>query len=151
MNALSSKIPIAYIDIRVFAHATEDADKVLNALHTILPKELVDMVVFKKSNLSGHHGNPIILLEARIKEKNVVQAVFEKLSAGLSSLDKELLGNEIKQHLENGNLYIRLDKQSAYLNEIKFCQTDPIHIRIHFKKHSPEEVIDICRKFGLLP
>ncbi len=151
MKNLSSKIPIAYIDIRVFAHATEDTDKVLNALHTILPKELVDMVVFKKSNLTGHHGNPIILFEARIKEKNVANTVFEKLSAGLSILDKELLSREIEQHLENGNLYVRLDKQSAYLNEIKLCQTDPIHMRVHFKKHSPEEVVDICRKFGLLP
>ncbi len=148
---MSSKTPIAYIDIRVFAHATEDADKVLNAVRNTLPTALIDTVVFKKANLTGHHGNPIILFETRIKEKNVAQGVLEKLSSSLSILDKELLSNEIKQHLEKGNLYIRLDKQSAYLNEIKFCQTDPIHLRIHFKKHSPEEVIDICRKFGLLP
>ena len=151
MQALSSKTPIAYIDIRVFAHATEDPDKVLNALRNTLPKESVDTVAFKRANLTGHHGNPIILFETRIKERNVAQAVFEKLSSGLSILDKELLSSEIKQHLEKGNLYIRLDKQSAYMNEIKLCQTDPIHIRIHFKKHRPEEVIDICRKFGLLP
>jgi len=151
IQALPSKTPIAYIDIRVFAHATEDPDKVLDALRNTLPKELVDTVVFKKSNLTGHYGNPIILFEAKIKERNVAPAVFERLSSGLSILEKEILSSEIKQHLEKGNLYIRLDKQSAYLNEIKLCQTDPIHIRIHFKKHSPEEVIDICRKFGLLP
>jgi len=151
MYALSSKILIAYIDIRVFAHATEDIDKVLDAVRNTLPKELTDTVVFEKSNLTGHHGNPIILLEARLKEKNLVQAVFEKLSSSLSSLDKELLNSEIKQHFDKGNLYIRLDKQSAYLNEIKLSQTDPIHFRIHFKKHNLEEVIDICRKFGLLP
>jgi len=148
---LSSKIPIGYIDIRVFAHATEDADKVLNVVRNVLPTELMDMVTFKKNNLTGHHGNPIILFEARIKERNAVQAVFEKLSSGLSTLDKELLNSEIKQHLDRGNLYIRLDKQSAYLNEIKLCSTDPIHFRIHFQKHSQEEIIDICRKFGLLP
>jgi len=148
---LSSKIPIAYIDIRVFANATEDADKVLNAVQNTLPKEVIETVAFKKTNLTGHYGNPIVLIEARIKEKNVVQVVFEKLSSDLSSLDKELLSNEIKQHFDKGNLYIRLDKQSAYLNEIKFCQTDPIHLRIHFKKHDLDEVIGICRKYGLLP
>jgi RNA binding exosome subunit len=151
MHALSSKIPIAYIDIRVFAHATEDPDKVLKASRNTLPQESVDTVVFKRANLTGHHKNPIILFETRIKERNVVQAVFERLSSGLSSLDKELLSSEIKQHLEKGNLYLRLDKQAAYLNEIKLCQTDPIHVRIHFKKHRQEEVIEICRKFGLLP
>jgi RNA binding exosome subunit len=148
---LSSKIQIGYIDIRVFAHATEDVDRVLNAVHNILPSELIDLITFKKSNLTGHHGNPIILSEARIKEKSVAQAVFEKLCSGLSILDKELLSREIGQHLEKGNLYIRLDKQSAYLNEIKLSSADPIHFRIHFKKHGQEEIMDICRKSGLLP
>jgi len=148
---LSSKTPIGYIDIRVFAHATENVDKVLNAVRNILPSELIDQVAFKKANLTGHHGNPIILYETRIKERDAVQKIFEKLSSGLSALDKELLNNEIVQHLENGNLYIRLDKQSAYLKEFKVSQGDPIHFRIHFKKHSQEEVVEICRKFGLLP
>ncbi|MEM3623487.1 MAG: RNA-binding domain-containing protein [Candidatus Bathyarchaeia archaeon] len=148
---MSSKIPIGYIDIRVFAHATEEVDKILNAVRNTLPAELADTITFKKTNLTGHHGNPIILLEARVKEKNAVQTVFKKLASSLSPLDKELLKNEIKQHLDGGNLYIRLDKQSAYLNEVKLCTTDPIHFRIHFQKHNPEEIIEICRKFGLLP
>ncbi|MEM3697030.1 MAG: RNA-binding domain-containing protein [Candidatus Bathyarchaeia archaeon] len=148
---MSSKIPIGYIDIRVFAHATEEVDKVLNAVHNLLPAEVVDTITFKRTVLTGHHGNPITLLEARVKDKNAVQAVFKKLASSLSPLDKKLLRNEIKQHLEGGNLYIRIDKQSAYLNEVKLCTTDPIHFRIHFQKHNPEEIIEICRKFGLLP
>lgn len=151
MKVLSSKIPIGYIDIRVFAHATEEVDKILTAVRNTLPAELADTITFKKTNLTGHHGNPITLLEARVKEKNAVQAVFEKLASSLSPLDKELLRNEIRQHLDGGNLYIRLDKQSAYLNEVKLCTTDPIHFRIHFQKHNPEEIVEICRKFGLLP
>jgi len=148
---LSSKIPIGYIDIRVFAHATEEVDRVLNAVRNVLSPELIDVVVFKKTNLTGHHGNPIILFETRIKEENAARTVFEKLSLGLSTLDKGLLDSEIDQHLDKGNLYVRLDKQSAYLNELKLSSADPIHFRIHFKKHSQEEVIDVCRKFGLLP
>lgn len=148
---MASKIPIGYIDIRVFAHATEDLDKVLNAVRNVLPSELIDLITFKKSNLTGHHGNPITLFEARIKEKNAAQAVFEKLCAGLSILDKELLNSKILQHLDKANLYIRLDKQSAYLNELKLSSADPIHFRIHFKKHRREEILDICRKSGLLP
>ena len=146
MKTLSSRVPIAHIDIRVFTHATEDTDKVLNAVYNILPKESTDKVVFKKINLKGHYGNPIILLETRIKKRDYVKAVFEKLASGLSSLDKELLNSEISQHLNRGNLYIRLDKQSAYLNELKLCPTDPIH----FKKSSLEQILEICRKSGML-
>lgn len=148
---MSSRVPIAYIDIRVFAHATEDTDKVLSVVRNILPTELVDKVAFKKTSLTGYYKNPIILFETRIKEKDVVKAVFEKLASGLSSLDKELLNNEIKRYLYKGNLYFRLDKQSACLNELKLCSIDPIHFRIHFKKSNPEEIVNVCKKFGMLP
>ena len=148
---LSSKSQVGYIDIRVFAHATEDPERVLTATRNTLPRESIDTVTFKKANLAGHHGNPIILYETKIKEKKLVQAAFEKLCSGLSGLDKEIMANEVQQHLDKGNLYVRLDKQSAYLNELKLSSTDPIHLRIHFKKHSAEEVIDICRRSGLLP
>jgi len=147
---LSSKTPIAYIDIRVFAHATEDLDKVLAAVRNVLPSNSVDNIVFKKSNLTGHHGNPIILCETRIKERGAVQTLAEKLSQGLSMLDKESLSNEIGEHVDRGNLYVRLDKQSAYLNRFRLGSADPIHLKIHFKKHTIEEITDTCRKIGLL-
>lgn len=148
---LSSKVPIAYIDMRVFAHATEELEKVLTAVRNTLPAESADTVVFKKTTLTGHHGNPITLVETRIKNRKVAQAFLEKLASGLSVVDKEALNSEITQHLESGNLYIRLDKQSAYLGELKLSPTDPVHLRMHFKKPRTEDVIDICRRFGLLP
>jgi RNA binding exosome subunit len=148
---LSSKVQVGYIDIRVFAHATEDPERVLTATRNTMPRESINAVSFRRANLTGHHGNPIILYETKIKEKKLVQAAFEKLCSGLSVLDKELLANEIKQHLDKGNLYVRLDKQAAYLNEFRLSSADPIHLRIHFKKHGAEEVMDICRKSGLLP
>jgi RNA binding exosome subunit len=148
---LSSKAPVGYIDLRVFAHATEDPDKVLTAVRNMLPPELVENITFGRANLTGHHGNPIVLLEARIKERKMVQAVFAKLCSSLSMLDKELLATEISQRLDKGNLYIRLDKQSAYLNELRLGSVDPIHLRIHFKRPRAEEVMGVCREFGLLP
>lgn len=148
---MSSKTPVGYIDIRVFSHATEETEKVLTAARNILPSELIDTVIFKKTSLTGHHGNPITLCETRIKDKNVVQAVFAKLCSRLSILDKETLSGEIDQHMDRGNLYLRLDKQSAFLNEFKLGSTDPIHLQIHFKKHGPAEVLEVCRDSGLLP
>jgi RNA binding exosome subunit len=149
--ALSSRLSILYIDIRVFAHATEDLDKVSKAVRNLLPAGLAETVAFKKESLTGHHGNPIVSFETRIKDRELAQAFFEKLSSGMSLLDKESLGNKITQHMEKGNLYVRLDKQSASLNEVKLSTSDPIHLRIHFKKHRLEDILDACRKIGLLP
>jgi RNA binding exosome subunit len=148
---LSSKSPIGYIDIRVFAHATEEVDKVLTAVRNAIPAELVDTVNFTKKSLTGHHGNPIILLETRIKDRKDSQETFAKLASNLSIMDKEQLNTEIFQHLEKGNLYIRFDKQSAYVDKLKLSSADPIHFQIHFKKHNQNEVIEICREYGLLP
>ncbi len=146
-----SKHPIAYIDIRTTAHATEDTDKVLTALHNILPTELLETINFTKTNLTGHHKNPITLLQTRIKDKTTAEKTFTKIATGLSILDRETLNNEIHQHLEKTNLYLRLDKQNAYANEFKLGQTDPIHLRIHFNNQSQNEIIETCRRFGLLP
>jgi len=135
----------------MFAHATEDLEKVLTAIRNILPPELSGTINFRKSNLNGHHGNLITLIETRIEERAVAQAVFEKVARGLRSLDKEELNSEIQQHLEKGNLYLRLDKQSAYFGEFRLRQIDPIHLKIHFRKHTPQEIVEICRRLGLLP
>jgi len=147
---LSSKTPIAYIDIRLSAHATEDLDKVLEAIRNILPERSEAKITFEKTQLTGHYGNEITLIETKIQDKCVAQETFEKLSRGLSILDKEFLSSRLSEHLEKGNLYLRLDKQAAFLKEIKLGQVDPIHLRIHFKNSNQTEITTLCRKFGLI-
>lgn len=148
---VSSKPPIGYIDVRVFAHATEDPEKVLTAVRNILPEELSENAVFEKTSLTGHHGNPIILFETKLTDKLALPAALQKIGAGLTALDKETLASDLKLHLEKRNLYLRFDKQSAYQGEVRFSQNDPIHFKIHFKNKTFEEIVEICRNAGLLP
>ena len=148
---MSSKTPVGYVDVRVFAHATEDLEKVLTAVRNTLPTETSESVVFQKTSLTGHHGNPIILFQTKITDKQALPLVLGKIAAGLSALDKETLDSEMKLHLEKRNLYLRFDKQSAYMGELNFSSTDPIHFKIHFKNKTPEEITAICREAGLLP
>jgi RNA binding exosome subunit len=137
--------------MRVFAHATEDPEKVLTAARNTLPKELSENTAFQKTSLTGHHGNPIILFETKLTDKQALPTVLQKIANGLSALDKETLNSEMKLHLEKRNLYLRFDKQSAYMGELKFSSNDPIRFKIHFKNKTPEEIIEICRETGLLP
>jgi len=146
-----SPTPIAYIDIRVFVHATEDLNKVVQAVQRILPADHVDSIVFKRNNLRGHYGNPITLFETRIKREEIIKPLIEKLSTNLSGLDKEALLREIELHLEKGSLYIRLDKQAALQGEFKLCTADPIRVRIRFRKDKLEGIVKVCREIGLLP
>lgn len=145
------QVPISYIDIRFFAHATEDPDKVVEAVQRVLPAEYLENITFKRRNLRGHYGNPIVLFEARLKGKEIIQALMENLAANLNTLDKENLLRDIAKRVEKGTLYLRLDKQAAFLEELKLCTADPIHIRIRFRKNKTEDILQICRELGLLP
>jgi RNA-binding protein len=148
---MSSKPPIGHIDIRVFAHATEDSDKVQTAVRNLLPEELAQTLVFQKTSLTGHHGNSIIIFTAKLTDKKTLPAALEKIGTGLNALDKEELCRDLKLHLEKRNLYLRFDKQSASLGTLKFSQNDPVHFKIHFKNKSPQEITDILSDTGLLP
>jgi RNA binding exosome subunit len=148
---VSSKTPVGYVEIRVFAHATEDLQKVLNAVRNTLPQEIGENTLLRKTTLTGHHGNPITLFQTKITDKKALPLILEKIAASLSSLDKETLNTELKLHLEKHNLYLRFDKQAAYVGELTFSSNDPIHFKIHFKNKTSEEITAICRETGLLP
>jgi RNA binding exosome subunit len=148
---LSSKFPIAYVEIRVFSHATEDKEKVQAATRNLLPETLAAEAIIKQTTLTGHHGNPITLIETTLNNRQVLPSIIEKLATSLSALDIEQLATNINQHIEKHNLYLRFDKQNAYLSTTKLATNDPIHMKIHFKNKTQQDIVDICQKAGLLP
>ncbi len=148
---MSSKFPIAYITIRVFSHATEDTQKIETAIRNTLPEQLSTDLAISKLSLTGHHGNPIVIYEAKLTNRQALPSALDKIAADLSSLDKEQLSSELKQHIEKTNLYLRFDKQNAYLGILKLGTNDPIHFKIHFKNKTAEEIMELCQKAGLLP
>ncbi len=145
-----SQLPIAYVDVRFCAHATEDLDKVMEAVQNILPNEYLEEITFNRSSLEGHYGNPITFFETRIKDKKTVKALVEQLAANLSVLDKDELDRTIHRCVEKGSLYIRLDKQAAFKGKTKLVTSDPIRIRIRFRKSKTEDVIDACKEIGMI-
>lgn len=142
---------VGYIDIRVFVHATENQAKVETATKKMFPQPLVESLVFEKTTLTGHHSNPIILLTAKLTDRKLLPQALTKLGAELSALDKEQLNQDIKLHLEKGNLYLRFDKQAAYLGSPKISQNDPIHLKIHFRDKTTQEIVELAKQSGLLP
>jgi RNA binding exosome subunit len=138
---------IAYIDIRVFSHATEDENKIIEAVKKILPADHLEKIVLEKHTLHGHYGNPITFFETRIKDKEVLKAIVENLSSHLNTLDKEELRSRISEYSEKGSLYIRLDKQAAFEGEFKLEQVDPVRIHVRFTKG---DVVKICQELGIM-
>jgi RNA-binding protein len=146
----SSKFPIAYVEIRIFSHATEDLEKVQTAVKNTLPENLAAELKFTQNSVTGHYGNPIVLLEAKLTDKVVLPSLLEKLASAMSPLDKEQFCTQLHQHIERHNLFLRLDKQNACLGTLKLTSNDPIHLKIHFKNKSPDQIQQICGQAGLL-
>ena len=145
-----SQLPVAYVDFRFSVHATEDLDKVMQAVNNVLPPLEDYPVEFTKNELEGHYGNPIVFFEVRIKNKKVVKALIDNIAANLSTLDKEELSRDMDKYFEKGSLYIRIDKQAAYQGKIKFVNSDPIRIRIRFRTRKLESAIETCKEIGML-
>jgi RNA binding exosome subunit len=146
-----SKSPIGYVNIRVFAHATEDQERVISAVRNMLSVELGEVAIFKKTGLTGHHGNPITLIEVELADRQLLLGLLRKIGSGLTALDKETLSREMSLHLEKGNLYLRFDKQQAFLGKLRFTSNDPIHVKVHFRNKTADEIFEVCREAGLLP
>ena len=140
---------IAYIDVRFSVHATEDPNKVIKAVQQVLPANYVEDVLFKKKTLRGYYRNPITLFETKIEEKNVIEALLKNLFSNLKEHERESLLREIDLHVEKGSLYIRLDKQAAFQEEVRLCKADPIRVRVRFRKKRIEDIQKICQELGL--
>ena len=144
------RIPIADIEIRVFAHATEDPNKVIEAVQKLLPEEHLEEISFKKRRLKGHYGNPIRLIETNIRKKEILTKILARIAEKISEIDKDLLSRELERHIDRGSLYLRFDKQAALQDEIQLQSADPIHVRIRFRKERKEEIYEICKELGLV-
>lgn len=140
---------ITYIDMSFFVHATEDSERVMKAVQNVVSADFVENILFKKSTLKGDYGNPILFFKARIEEKENTEPVLKRIFSRLSALDKERLLRNLSLHLEKGNLYIRLGKQAAFRGDLALCTEDPIHLRFRFRERKKEEIIKICKDFGL--
>lgn len=144
---------IAYVEISVIAHATEDVNKVLQALTNTVPKEFSDEVHFVKQHTQGHYGNPITIIKARIKRRRQAEAYVRNLVASLAEATRATISSNLAQHLdEEGNLYIRLDKQKAYTGILTAEQRDPIRIRVRLNVHprTINSLIEAYKSLGLI-
>ena len=145
-----SKKLILYVDIGCFVHATEDQQKVVEAMKKVLPEDHVDKIHFTEKKVQGHYGNPITLFGTRIHNQETIQAFIDNLSLRLDNIDKATLLQEISLHIADGSLYFRLDKQAAFQGKLQLYSVDHIRIKIRFTIKKTEEVIQTCRELGII-
>lgn len=128
------KIAISRITITTHCHATEDVEKVKQALLNILPQNLRDRISVGQETLYGYHGNPIIRFKIVLEGDEAVEALKYLLKM-LRETDKNLIINtiDIRYDKKSNELFIRLGKQEAYMGNIAIYDgDDAIRVSISF-------------------
>ncbi|MBS7610107.1 hypothetical protein KEJ19_06035 [Candidatus Bathyarchaeota archaeon] len=150
-------IRLLQIRIVAYAHATEDETNVLEAVKNLVPTSLQGGVQPKTRRLEGHFGNPITVLEFEFSGEDQGNQILENIAKRLGKGEKRALAMAFHRHVgSDGSLYLRFDKQEAFLGRLKLETSDPIHVRIKFALEAKpgQDVVDslrkTCERVGLL-
>ena len=150
---MSETLRIRAIELSAISHATEDLERVYSALRNVASEEIAKRVGISRQNLKGHHGNPIVTLMMKIRGTELMQSFAQRLALRLSDGDKRFLSVEFRKHIDtDGNLYIRLDKQAAFLGRLSLKQEDPIRIRmkVEIRPRTVDQMSEALRRLGLI-
>ena len=144
---------IHYIHLRTSAQATEDPEKVRSALKLFLPPPVLlakkDSIIVHETITTGYHDNPIIVMEAELKQNKDCQYLVEHIREHLGPAGIFQLAAELENRMDdNCNLYIRFNKQEAYLGKLMTTtKSDSILVRMKIKAYParPDKAIQAAR------
>jgi len=131
---------VAKIDL--ILHATEDFQKIVEPLNDLFAIEKEDIT---KQELSGHFGNPILMLHVEIKKKRADQFIKKLVSLIPREIMSELLTN-IEERIFESSMYIRFSKQNLAKKILTLEEKDPIRIAIYAPTYVKKEIPDTYRK-----
>jgi hypothetical protein len=130
------KIGAHHVRITTFIQATEDEDKVLEAISTFIPEDIDDDdVLWDIDETRGFFGNPIKVVNVEIKRSRAVRQFLDYFRGLLDDEGREYLLERLDEKVdEEGTFYVRFNKQKAYLGEpvVEDCD-DAVQIRIKVK------------------
>ena len=124
---------IQSVEISTIIHATEDPGKVQLAIDTILPSTLRTLLT--RRYLEGHHRNPIITVNVKLTKAGYITQFAEHFVSKLARIEKLRILKDLHLFTDTeGNLFIRIDKQSAFQGLLQLAEHDPIRVKIKFSR-----------------
>jgi len=130
------------VKIDLILHATEDFQKIAEPLNDLFTIEREDIT---KQELSGHFGNPILMLHIEVKKKRADQFIKKLVSLIPSDIMMELLTN-IEERIFESSMYIRFSKQNLVKKILALEEKDPIRIAIYTPTYVKKEIPNTYKK-----
>ena len=130
---------IHHITLRVLAHATEDVSRVREALDFFLSGAGVreGSKLIEELQAEGHHGNPITILSVQLKRKADCLGFVRFVRERFLKEDVAWLREEMPERLDDNQVFhLRLDKQAAYLQQVKLtASSDAITAKVKIETY----------------
>jgi RNA-binding protein len=132
------------ISYRAFVYGTENKEKVLESIKTLFPNSSPQCEATE-----GYYKNTVLILNNKIDKKREIKDFVEKLSKLNVPARKRIL-NSLEDKMDDfGNLFLRFDKQRAFLGDLKVVNHgDSIHLKIKIAAYPAKKkvAIEIARK-----
>ena len=96
------------VTFRAFAAATEDDERIKNALSVFVPLDSISVTY-----VEGYFGNPMKILEVVLRKREGL-SFFQMLRELLPKEDLQRLRREVPERISGTEFHLRLDKQAAY-------------------------------------
>ncbi len=136
-----------------FVRATEDEEKVRQAVRTILPPDLDlknSRVVWRETIAKGVLGNPILIIEVKASRKSDARKIWKHIRSLLSEEDIKYITSHPDDFLDEfGTVHLRFDKQEAYLGRpVLTAGGDVVKVRAQLEAYpaKPEEYLKAFKK-----
>ena len=130
------------VKIDLILHATEDFQKIVEPLNELFGIEKEEIT---KRDISGHFGNPILMLHVEVKKKRADQFIKKLVSLIPRDIMIELLTN-IEERIFESSLYVRFSKQNFVKKILTLEEKDPVRIAIYTPTYVKKEIPDTYRK-----
>lgn len=125
------------ISYRAFVYGTENQEKVKTAIKTLFPSSS------PQSELTeGYYKNSVLILSDKITRKRETRD-FVKILNEMPDPDRKRISHQLENKIDdNGNLFLRFDKQRAYLGDLKVVEHgDSIHVKIKIAAYPAKKEI----------
>ena len=118
---MENAIVYNWLTLTSFSYITESETKVREAMMNLIPEELREETSFERRVMHGQYNDRIIKLELRFTKKKKIGQIVDSFQSKIPPTDKKGLVYNFKDQwdAENRVWHLRINKQQAYLDEIK--------------------------------
>jgi RNA binding exosome subunit len=128
--------------IEMILHATEDYQKISEALYDMF---VIDRDKITVQRLSGHFGNPILMLYVEMKKKTA-EIFLKKLVSVIPKTQFTHILEDLEERIHDSTLYLRFSKQKFIKKILTLEEKDPIKISIYTPVYVKKELHSTYRK-----